>query len=365
MHVVVTGIGLMSPIGLGREETWKRLLAGESGIRPAAEGLEARVPTFSENGARSRAGDLAVMAAYEAFDHAGWTADGEIGCAIGQSKPLFGSVELLISSFTGWSLDAVVRDHLDLSGPAAAVAAACATGVAAIETAAGWIRSGRCERALAGAAEANLIPFYRAGFMQMGVLAEGDSPAAARPFDRKRSGFVMGEGAAVLALESEESCRRRGGRVIARLGSVTLRQSLGDPIRQNDSGSDVARLVRAATAGRPPSYINAHGTGTRLNDLVEANGLYSALGDDVTNVLVGSTKASTGHLLGAAGAVEAAFCALAVRDQIAPPSLNLDEPDPACRFQLATAARRVAIDSALSLSYGFGGQMGAVLFERS
>jgi 3-oxoacyl-[acyl-carrier-protein] synthase II len=395
MSVVVSGIGLVTPLGASRELTWRRLLNGETGIRGRENGLEAAVRGVSPNGARSRAGDFAVLAADEAFHQSGLDpANVDVGCAIGQSKPLLCHCEeqsdeaissmrsprplrglamtdpsldpsLLLSSFTGWSLESVVKSHFRLNGPSANVTAACATGVASIETAAAWIRSGACDAALAGAAEASLFPFYRAGFERMGVLAQGDDPRNARPFDRRRTGFAMGEGAAVLVLESEKLCRRRGGVPIARLANAVMRHSSHDPIRFDDGGGDVARLVAAALRGRgAPSYINAHGTGTVMNDAAESRGLRTALGP-ASGAHVGSTKASTGHLLGAAGAVEAAFAALSVHDGVMPPSLHIEEPDPLCDFWLLRdEARRSDVRSALSLSYGFGGQMGAVLWER-
>ena len=371
MHVVVTGIGLVTPLGASREATWQRLIEGETGIRAERGALIARVRGVSANGAHSRAGDFAVVAAEEALAQSGLDiASHDIGCAIGQSKPLFtddgaADAQLLLASFTGWSLEAVVKTHFELNGPSANVAAACATGVAAIETAASWIRSGACTAALAGAAESSLTDFYRAGFSQMGVLAEGTNPSSVRPFDRARAGFAMGEGAAVLVLESEDACRARGGKPIARLGRASLQQSSVDPIRFDDDGRDVARLITAVCDGKPaPSYVNAHGTGTALNDAAEARGLARAFSAGA-NVWVGSTKAATGHLLGAAGAVEAAFAALAIERGVMPPSLNVSEPDALCTFPLVSnAARRGDVVSAMSLSYGFGGQMGAVLFER-
>jgi len=370
--IVVTGIGLITPLGSSREATWQRLIEGETGIRAEKGALIARVRGVSANGAHSRAGDFVVLAAEEALVQSGVDVQArEVGCAIGQSKPLFADdgaadAQLLLASFSGWSLESVVKTHLNLNGPSANVAAACATGVAAIETAASWIKSGACDVALAGAAESSLTDFYRAGFHRLGVLAEGTDPASVRPFDRQRSGFAMGEGAAVLVLESEEACRARGGRPLARLVRASLRQSSVDAIRLDDNGIDVARLINAVCAGKSaPAYVNAHGTGTAINDAAEAKGLTRAFGADA-KIYVGSTKAATGHLLGAAGAVEAAFAALAVERGVMPPSLNVSEPDELCSFPLVRgAALEGPVASALSLSYGFGGQMGAVLWERA
>jgi 3-oxoacyl-[acyl-carrier-protein] synthase II len=257
-----------------------------------------------------------------------------------------------------------VKREFQLSGPSTNVVAACATGVAALETAAQWIELGLCDVALAGASESSLGDFYRAGFQQMGVLA-GGSAENVRPFDTSRSGFAMGEGAAVMVLESEERARARGHAPLARLEKITLRHNPEDIISFDESGVHVERLIRATVNKTRPGYVNAHGTGTRLNDLVEARGLARAFGDDVAHIPVSSTKAATGHLLGAAGAVEAALCVLALRDGKIPPTVHLTDPDPACAFDAVRGgARSQKIDSALSLSYGFGGQMGAVLFSR-
>jgi 3-oxoacyl-[acyl-carrier-protein] synthase II len=229
-----------------------------------------------------------------------------------------------------------------------------------------WIREGLCDIVLAGAAEASLHPLYQAAFAQMGVLARGPLAEAACPFDVRRQGFVMGEGAAVLVLESGAALRRRGGRPLAELRGTALRQSPGDAVRFDSSGENIAGLIRGALpAGERPGYVHAHGTGTRYNDAVEARGLVLALGAGVADAPVSSTKGATGHLLGAAGALGAAFCVLALRDRQLPPTAHLRQPDPACPLDHLPHSRSVAnLRSALALAYGFGGQMGAAYFTR-
>ncbi len=243
--------------------------------------------------------------------------------------------------------------------------AACATGVASIAAGEHWLKQNLCDAVLVGAAESSLNDFYRAGFQQMGVLADGKNGAkSVRPFDRDRSGFAMGEGAAVLVLEKNETARARGIWPLARLERTVLRQSTGDALRFDEDGSVVSALVRQACGGNFPDYINAHGTGTVFNDAVESRGIRHALGARAGKTSVSSTKAATGHLLGAAGALEAALTVLSLRDQMLPPTLNLDSSD--CEPDLdyiPNRARRSPINSALSLSYGFGGQMGAVMFS--
>ncbi len=378
--IVVSGLGLVTPIGNGREKTWAALLSGQTGIRIGTDGLGAPVLDFSLNGARSRMGDFALLAAEEALIHAGFNPQNlspfSIGCAVSQSKPIIGAVtpafagettldaSLLLASFFGWSAEEVVRDKFKLNGPCANVVAACATGVASINLGASWIQEGLCDIALVGASESSLNPVYRSGFSQMGVLAEGN-PQSVRPFDRERSGFAIGEGSAVLVLESESSVRARGHRPLVALGRSVLHHSAKDAIRFDDDGSYVARLLSAVSGKSQPDYINAHGTATVMNDLIESRGIKLAFKEKAQSIKVSSTKAATGHLLGAAGAIEAAFAILALRDQVAPPTLNLEHPDPECDLDYVPArAVPHSISQAVSLSYGFGGQMGAVSFER-
>jgi 3-oxoacyl-[acyl-carrier-protein] synthase II len=371
--IAVTGLGLVTPLGNGRERTWSRLLNGDSGIQRFEEGLEARVIDFSLNGARSRMGDFAVLAAREAVFHADLNAAAlstlKVGCSVSQSKPSLspnmGAEPLdpgvLLASFQGGSAADVIREYLKFSGPSLNVVAACATGVASLQVAVQWLMSGDADVVLAGAAESSLHDLYRTGFRQMGVLCDGDGPESVRPFDQGRSGFAMGEGAAVFVLEKKTTAEARGRRPIALLSNVHLRHSSMDAIRFDDDGSTVADLIRHVTNGRRPDYINAHGTGTLLNDRVESQGITKACGGGVR---VSSTKAATGHLLGAAGAVEAAFAVLALRDQAIPPTLNLDFPDEGCALGHIFETERQTLSTTASLSYGFGGQMGGVLFSR-
>lgn len=379
-EVVVSGIGLVTPLGGDLEATWSAVLASKSAIREAEHGLEAAVVNYSPNGARSRAGDFAITAAREALRHADMPARqpaGESwGCVIGQSKPLVSGhslaaapwpdASLVLSSYTGWSLESVVRRSCAMTGPALNVAAACATGVLAIHIAADWIREGRCAVAVAGTAESSLNEFYRSGFRRMGVLAEG-LPGDVRPFDRDRSGFAIGEGAGMFVLESKEHALRRGHRPIARVVSTAMRQNAVDLITGDVSGSAVARLIGSVLKGGcGPDYINAHGTGTRANDAAEVKGLREVFGPRALRIPVSSTKAATGHLLGSAGAVEAAFAVLSIRDQQVPPTLHLKTPDPDFDLDFVPEkARGHRVRSAMSLSYGFGGQLGAVVFGES
>lgn len=365
--IVVSGIGIVSPLANGREATWSRLLDGQTAIHKTTRGLEARVFDFSPNGARSRMGDFALLAAGEALAHAGISEclinSRTIGCAVSQSKPILSdSIDptLLMSSFFGWSPESLIQRDFGLEGPTANVAAACATGVVSLLTAARWLETGECDFVLAGAAESSLGDFYSSGFKRMGVLAEGIDARAVRPFDQDRSGFAMGEGAAVLVLEKEDSAQARNHTPLARLKNIHMVHNASDVIAFDESGKTVADLLKK-TSDRT-DYINAHGTGTLLNDLAEGRGIASAFHDSYP--LVSSTKAATGHLLGAAGALEAAFCVLALRDQVAPATLHLENPDSRMQLNHVRKSKSTKLQTSLSLSYGFGGQMGAVLFER-
>lgn len=391
--VYVTGVGLVTPLGGSREKTWARLLAGDAGLLAENGRLMARVDDFWPTGL-PRPGDFAVAAAIEALRQAKydpWRANGaDIGVAIGQSKPFLfyappascakraedaGLVPRSTERRDGlsgppdgiwgrWAGDAV-REALSLTGPASNPVAACATGIAAIGEGISWLRSGEATAVLVGAAEASLHPLYEAGFAQMGVLIDSDVPAAARPFDRRRSGFAMGEGAAVLLIETEASFSARGAAPLARVESLVLRQASTDVLRFDSGGAGVAALVKRAIgeAGKI-DWVNAHGTGTRFNDEMESRGLAEAFSGKAAPA-VSSTKAATGHLLGAAGAVEAAFAVLSITSGAVPATLNLETPDPDTGLNLVRGRSQSGrIEAALSLSYGFGGQMGAVLFRR-
>jgi 3-oxoacyl-[acyl-carrier-protein] synthase II len=368
-RIGVSGIGLVTPLGSTREKTWARLLAGESAILKSAIGLEARVYDFSLNGARSRMGDFALLAAAEAMAHAGFTRHDlqskVVGTVVSQSKPIVDelSPELLIASFTGWSADAVVRREFKLSGPSTNVVAACATGVAALALGCRWLDAGDCDVALVGASESSLNAFYRAGFMQMGVLAEGN-PSAVKPFDRARQGFAMGEGAAVFILEKEADLFARGHKPLVWIEQTVLMHNPADSVRVDEEGKLIERLIAKTVGENNLDYINAHGTATVMNDRAEARGITRWSNATGQKVLVSSTKAATGHLLGAAGAIEAAIAALSIRDGKIPPTLNFENPDDNITLDfVANQVRIKKIATALSLSYGFGGQMGGVLFK--
>jgi 3-oxoacyl-[acyl-carrier-protein] synthase II len=258
-----------------------------------------------------------------------------------------------------------VAREFGVQGPVMNLSSACATGVQSVMVAAGWIRDGRCERVLAGASESSLHPLYLAGFRKMGVLSEA---GRVRPFDKRRDGFVMGEGAGVFFLESLASARRRGARVYAELAGWAFGCDAHHATRFNSNGRRMAdTLVRALRAAGAPAeslgYVNAHGTGTVLNDALETQALVSLFPGK--SPLVSSTKGATGHLLGATGAVELAFSLLALRDGRVPPTLNMEEPETDRLDFVPNRSRAADVRRVASLSFGFGGSLAAVVAEKA
>ncbi|MHB9155082.1 MAG: beta-ketoacyl-[acyl-carrier-protein] synthase family protein [Endomicrobiales bacterium] len=366
---VVTGMGLVTPLGLGREKTWQALLNGESGVAPDAANagvLAARVKTIDVP-APARLLSLAFLAAAEAFQDSGLggaAADRERwGCTVSVSKPNLSSSltgkavfsEAFLPFTTGRQLSGI----FNLKGPARNITAACATGADSVIIGAQWIEQGLCDVVLAGAVESSMNPLYQAGFRQMGVLASG----TVRPFDRRREGFAMGEGAAIFVLERKDHAVLRGASLYGEITGSAMASDTRGIVAFDPSGGSIAAAIQKALArmGRRVDYIHAHGTATRLNDAVETRAIKKVFGAAARDIAVSSTKAATGHLLGASGAAGFAFCLLALRDGIVPPTLNLDEPDAECDLDYTPHRPRFRkMESALSLSFGFGGQIGVV-----
>ena len=378
---VVTGIGLKTPLGPDTESAWRGLLSGASGLEPFWAGTigapVGRVRGVEEAaGAGPRSLSLALAVSKEAFSNAGLEAR-DAACVAGIGKPDLGRWGALdpastLASYLEGDLSMLISNRLGLTGPAMAVSAACATGAVAIGLASGWIRDGRCKTALVVCSDAPIHPLYIAGFRQLGVLAPLDGPdcRTVRPFDRRRAGFGLGEGAAALILEEEGAAAGRGARPLARVSGFSQAGIGTHPIRFDAGGSSIARVLERTLrrAGRRPTevdYLNCHGTATALNDTLETRAIKKAFGKAASGVSFSSTKASTGHMLAATGAVEAAFAVLALRDGRIPPTLNLEEPDPDCDLDFTPlAARPRNVRHAMSLSFGFGGAVGALCFSR-
>lgn len=404
-RVVVTGIGVVSPVGNDTETFWKSLCEGRSGIRridyfdpselpsQIAGQAEHCVPPGMTSKDIRRSDQYAVWAlcsALQAWAQAGIDLNQEdpkrcgviMGSGIGglftfqeQMTRFIEGGARRVSPLTIPKLLANIGSgevgiQLGLQGPNEAVVSACASGAQSIGDAAMAIRNGRADVMVAGGCEASIVPFGMASFAAMKALScRNDEPErASRPFDLDRDGFVMGEGGGALVLESEEHARKRGADI---LGEIAGHADTCDAYhitapRPDGSGASAAMRLALEDANVEPGvigYFNAHGTSTKLNDLAETLALKEVFGDAMPPV--SSTKSMTGHLLGAAGAIEALACVLAVRDGVLPPSINYDTPDPECDINIvANEAREARIDAAMSNSLGFGGHNSSLIIRR-
>ena len=424
-RVVVTGIGMVSPLAWGVEKTWAALLASKSGagrisafdVTDYACKVACEVPRLDGRGGggpdypgafdpdqvmspreQRRVDDFilyAMAAADEAVKDAGWTPDDEaerrrtgvmIGSGIGGLSSIADTaIELhekgprrvspfFIPSALINLASGQVSIRYGFKGPNHAVVTACATGAHAVGDAARLIQFGDADVMRAGGAEAAVCPIGIAGFIACRAMSTNfnDTPErASRPYDKDRDGFVMGEGAGMLVLEELEHAKKRGARIYAELIGYGLAGDAFHITAPSEDGDGGYRAMEAAIghAGIEPAdidYINAHGTSTPLGDEIELGAVERLLGQASGKTAMSSTKSSIGHLLGAAGAVEAAFCVLALRDQIAPPTINLDHPSVETPLDLVpNKAKPMKIDIALSNSFGFGGTNASVVFKKA
>jgi beta-ketoacyl-acyl-carrier-protein synthase II len=406
-RVVVTGLGAVTPIGNDAQTTWQAALAGESGIdfistfdtsgypvRIAAEvkdfdptsvvsPKEARKldrnVVLSLAAAREAVGDASLDSAYNPARIGilfGTAIGGIIGIVEQHEVLLSRGPERVLPHFIPAVLPDAASGQLAIAfgyrGPNYAPVSACATGSHAVGEAAELIKRGDADAVLAGGAEACLTPLILAGFCAMrGLVAEEEHPPrASRPFDATRAGFVMGEGACVLVLEELEAARARGARVYAEVLAYGASNDAHHLAQPDPESVGVAEMMRAALerAGVGPErvgYINAHGTSTPLGDAAETRAIKEVFGDHAYDLAVSSTKSVMGHCFGAAGAVEAMMCVLALHDGVLPPTMNYEHPDPECDLDyVPNEARRMQIDVALSNAMGLGGHNGCVLFGR-
>jgi 3-oxoacyl-[acyl-carrier-protein] synthase II len=410
-RVVVTGIGLLTPLGLGTDATWKAVCAGQSGVGPItqfdASAFPSRIagevknfePTRWMEAKDARVLDrflqLAIAAAQLAIEDAGlpprW--EGEqaerAGCYIGtgmgglwtieknfmltrERGPRHGFTPYLLPSVLSNMAPGQISIRHNLQGPNMALVSACASGAHALGEAMRLIRQGTCDVMVAGGAEATVSPLCLGGFASMQALSKrNDSPAqASRPFDAGRDGFVVAEGAGVLILEALDHALHRGAHIHAELVGYGATGEAHHMTAPDPTGSGAARCMRAALTDAQVDvervrYVNAHGTSTRQNDAAESAAVRRVFGAQVKQLCVSSTKSMTGHMLGAAGAVEGAFCALAVEHGVVPPTINYESPDPACDLDyVPNEARKMPLELALSNSFGFGGSNAALLFSR-
>jgi 3-oxoacyl-[acyl-carrier-protein] synthase II len=401
--VVITGLGATTPLGGDVASTWEAMLAGRSGVRALEQEWAADLPVRiasqlvvdpAERLARvklrrlDRSEAIALIAAAEAWADAGLSGevDGErlavsVGSGIGGATTLLAQDDILESAGPR-KVSPHTVPMLMPNGPAAwvglelgakagvhSMASACATGAEALALGLDIIRSGRADVVVAGGTEAVIHPLPIAGFASMRAMStRNDEPAkASRPWDKARDGFVLGEGAAMLVLERAEHAAARGARVYARLAGAGLTSDGYDIVQPDPAGTGAARAIAAAlrdadVARTDVTHVNAHATSTPVGDLAEVVALHSALGDHP--VLTG-TKSMTGHLLGAAGALEAIATVLAIRDGVAPPTINLDDPDDGLDLDVAAnKPRHMDIPAALNNAFGFGGHNVALLFTR-
>lgn len=403
--VVVTGMGVVSPVGNDRDTFWKSIREGRSGIglntrfdtsefKPKISGevepVEPEGMSPKEMNRLDGYSIYAIEASDQAWKQSGLDVSQEdpyrcgviMGSGIGGIDTIAKEVQRLVekgarrvSPFMipkGLSNMASgnVAIRLGLQGPNKAIVTACATGNHCIGEGAAQIRTGRADVMVVGGAEYSIVPFAVAGFASMRALStRNDEPErASRPFDKDRDGFVMGEGAGTLVLESEEHALARGAEILAEfagMGETCDAFHMTSPTPDGSSGGRAMEyaLEDAQLNACDIQYFNAHGTGTQLNEIGEAKALRNVFGDAMPPV--SSTKSMTGHLLGAASTVEAIACIYAIRDGILPPSINFDTPDPACEVNIiANTAREDNIAIAMSNSLGFGGHNAAVIFKR-
>ncbi|HTQ78290.1 MAG TPA: beta-ketoacyl-ACP synthase II [Burkholderiales bacterium] len=408
-RVVVTGLGLVSPVGNTVPEAWSSVLAGKSGIT--------RVTAFDPSRLASRiAGEVKgfdaaqYLSAKEArrmdrFIHLGmaaglqaWRDSGNavtpesaervginFGSGIGGLPMIEATHDELHKNgprrvspfFIPGTIINMIAGNLSImlgaKGPNLAVVTACTTSTHCIGEASKSIRYGEADVMIAGGAEATITELAMAGFASARALStRNDDPAgASRPWDKDRDGFVLGEGAGAVVLEEYEHAARRGARVYAEVAGYGVSADAYHMTAPAEDGDGAFRCMRNALrdAGLGPEsidYINAHGTSTPLGDIAETVAVKRLLGERAKQVAVNSTKSMTGHLLGAAGAVEAVFSVLALVEQVSPPTINLQTPDPQCDLDyVPNAARKMAIRTALSNSFGFGGTNGTLVFKRA
>ncbi|MBL8079033.1 MAG: beta-ketoacyl-ACP synthase II [Anaerolineales bacterium] len=403
-RIVITGMGTVNPLGLSVAESWKNVIAGNSGVRPITlfdstllhVHIAAEVHGFAaenfmdakEARRRDRFEQYAIAASREALASSGLVV----------TENNAGRIGVIISSAIGGlqSLqDAVVTNHTEgprrvspfmipmlmsnggagmaaiefgLKGPSFSVASACASGSDGIGTALMMLRTGMIDVALAGAAEATITSTGVAAFDRVGAMSRR-TDAVPQPFDKNRDGLVMGEGGAVLVLERETDAKARGATILAELagyGSTADAHHVTAPHEHGAGGA--AAILMALNSAKANldevGYINAHGTGTTLNDQSETRAIKAAFGDLAYKVPVSSTKSMTGHMMGATGALEIIFCVNAIRDGILPPTINYETPDPECDLDyIPNKAREAKISLAISNAFGFGGH-NAVLAVR-
>jgi len=407
-RIVITGLGCLSPLGNDVPSTWQAILAGKSGGGPItlfdASAQKSRIAAevkgfdpaalFGPRDARrmDRFTQMAVAAAEEALKDSGLAIDDQnrtrtgavIGSGIGGSTTMFEQVKLylangphrvspfLVPMIIPDSAGGLVAIRNKIQGPNWAISTACATGANGIGEAAEVIRRGQADVMLAGGAEGSINEMAVAGLANMTALStRNDDPEhASRPFDATRDGFVIGEGAAVVVLESLEHAQARGATIYGELlgyGSTNDAFHISAPAENGRGAADCMRMALDEAGLKPGQidYINAHGTSTPLNDKSETAAIKTAFGELAYDIPVSSTKSMTGHMIGAAGSIEAIFCLLAMRDGLIPPTINYTTPDPLCDLDVVpNQARKAELSITMSNSFGFGGHNATLILGK-
>jgi len=407
-RVVVTGLGAVTPVGLDVSESWNNLVEGQSGIRPITlfdpGEIDARiageVKSFSadeyvpprESKRMDRFCQFALVAALQAVRDSGLVIDESnseqvgvlMGSGIGGIITLADQIEVLrtkgphrvspylIPMFIVDLAAGQIAIHTGARGPNFAIVSACSTSAHALGEAAETIKRGKAVAMIAGGSEAGVLPIGVAGFAAMKALStrNDDPERASRPFDRERDGFVMAEGGAVMVLEAESHARARGAHIYAELAGYGATDDAYHITAPSEGGEGGVRAMRIALndAQLNPedvNYVNAHGTSTPINDRLETEALKTVFGDYAPKLPVSSTKSMTGHMLGAAGVVEAMVCVKAIEQGVVPPTINYEYPDPDCDLDyVPNQARSHHVDVALTNSLGFGGHNATLVFRR-
>jgi 3-oxoacyl-[acyl-carrier-protein] synthase II len=406
-RVVVTGMGCLSPVGNDVATSWAALKAGRSGIAPITlfdaselpsriagevKGFDASAALGHKDARRtSRCIQLAMVAARQAVDDSGLDIEPiaeDVGVVVASGV---GGLDLIeravqandrggfkrVSAFTATAMlvdmpAGMIATDTGARGPNFAIVSACASGAHAIGEAAEQIRRGDAVAAIAGGTEAALTSMGVASFCIIGALSRrnDDPEGASRPFDRDRDGFVPAEGAAVMVLEDLDHAVARGAHIYAELVGYGATADAGHVTQPEATGTGARRcieraLAKAGSHAGDVGYVNAHGTGTPLNDVAETRAWHAALGEHAGTIPVSSTKSMTGHLMGASGALEAVVAVMAIHDGFAPPTVNLENPDPACDLDyVPNVGRPIDAGMALTTSFGFGGHNACLAFAR-
>jgi len=407
-RVVVTGLGVVSPLGINAGRTWQALINGQSGIGPVtnfdAAGFPCRIAgevkefdpgaylDRKEIRRTDRFMHFAIAASKMALADAGLVIEGEmayktgvvIGSGVGGMQTLEEQARIFFergpSRVSPFFIPMMIGDMAagqvsiitGAKGPNSSMVTACASGAHSLAEAYNLIRLGGADAMIAGGAEATITGLAYAGFCAAGALSSmNETPEkASRPFDAKRDGFVMGEGAGILILESLEHAERRGARILAEMAGAGMSGDAYHVTSPHPDGDGAARAMTEALREaqlRPEQvdYINAHGTSTAANDKTETKAIKRVFGDRAYKVAISSTKSMTGHLLGAAGGLEAAICVMVIERGIVPPTINYEFPDPECDLDyVPNTARKIEVDAAISNSFGFGGHNACLAFKR-